>query len=88
MPVSFENQPVLNSNVARIRRPFVASEPVSDVKENVAHKVRRYTSRTLFPASLAFFASVCENTTPDRCPTLKILPLPLIPSLDRGGKIV
>ena len=22
----------------RIRRPFVASEPVSDVKENVAHK--------------------------------------------------
>ena len=37
----------LTSNGARIGRPFVASEPVSAVKENVAHKVQGYTNTIL-----------------------------------------
>ncbi len=41
---SLKTSQSLTSNVARIRRLYVASEPVSDVKDNVAHKVRRYTS--------------------------------------------
>ncbi len=36
------------SSQSSVVRPFVASEPVSDVKDNVAHKVRRYKKPSLF----------------------------------------
>ena len=40
---SLKTSQFLTGNVAGTVRPFVALEPVSDVKDNVAHEVRCYT---------------------------------------------
>ena len=40
---SLKSSQSLTSNGARIGRPSAVAEPVSDVKDNVAGKLRRYT---------------------------------------------
>ena len=48
--VSLKSSQSLTSNVARIRRPFVALEPVSDVKDENAQTLwSKNRDRQLFP---------------------------------------